>query len=379
LTAFIKEKMVDVLLVSGDIFDSTVPSNHVQKQYYQFLSSLMKSCCRHIIITGGNHDSPTQLNAPSELLKGFNIYVVGAVNGKNVRDEIITLKDTAGKPELIVCAVPYLRDKDIRTVEAGESIEDKASKLIEGITGHYQEIGRIAAEEKLINGGIPVIAMGHLFTTGGCTTEGDGVRELYVGTLAHVGADIFPACFDYVALGHLHLAQPAGDLNHIRYSGSPIPMSFGEADQEKKVILADFEPAEVTITEYPIPCFQQLVSISGDEDLIAASITKLKEEDSTAWLQVDYIGKLTSSEINQKISDIVDGSKMEVRRIKNRRVADKVLNREHDLETLDSLGLNDVFARCLDAHEKTGEEREGLLRTFEELIQSFNEKDVNAQ
>jgi len=367
------------LLVAGDVFDSTLPSHRAQELYYQFLSSLLKTCCRHVVVTGGNHDSPSLLNAPTGLLKALHINVIGSIKSESIRDEVITLTDLNGKPELIVCAVPYLRDKDIRTVEAGESMEDKARKLVEGIAGHYSEVAQIAREEKANHGEVPIVAMGHLFTSGGRTTEGDGVRDLYVGTLAHVGAGIFPDYFDYVALGHLHLAQQAGDFHHIRYSGSPIPMGFGEAGQEKKVILAEFASGEMKITEQSIPCFQQLVGISGDEDTITATMTELKEQGSSAWLEIDYNGKLSALELNQLITNLLDNSNLEVRRVKNRRIAEKILNRENDLETLDSLDLQDVFSRCLDAHDKIGEEREELLKTFSELLHSFNEKDLNAE
>src|SRR5690606_9614149 len=87
---------------------------------------------------------------------------------------------------------------------------------------------------------IPVVAMGHLFTAGGKTVEGDGVRELYVGSLAHVAVSIFPDDLDYVALGHLHVPQKVGDSDSVRYSGSPLPMGFGEAGQQKSVVIVEF-------------------------------------------------------------------------------------------------------------------------------------------
>ena len=87
---------------------------------------------------------------------------------------------------------------------------------------------------------IPIVAMGHLFTAGGQTVDGDGVRELYVGSLAHVMTGIFPASFDYFALGHLHVPQEVNGQGNIRYSGSPLPMGFGEADQQKSVCLVAF-------------------------------------------------------------------------------------------------------------------------------------------
>jgi len=82
---------------------------------------------------------------------------------------------------------------------------------------------------------IPAIAVGHLYAAGcSAKNEGDGVRDLYVGGLGHVTADTFSEVYDYVALGHIHIPQIVGKKEHIRYSGSPIPMGYGEAGQQTK-------------------------------------------------------------------------------------------------------------------------------------------------
>ena len=116
----------------------------------------------------------------------------------NPEDEVIVLRDAKELPEAIVCAVPYLRDKDIRIVEPGETIDEKNAKLIKGLKKHYQDVCAIAEQkrsefEKDENVEIPIVAMGHLFTAGGKTVDGDGVRKLYVGSLAYVDVDVFPS------------------------------------------------------------------------------------------------------------------------------------------------------------------------------------------
>lgn len=80
----------------------------------------------------------------------------------------------------IFCAVPYLRDRDIRAAEAGESVDDKERKLVEGIHSHYAAVAEQKRNE--LGADIPIVAMAHLFTAGGQTVDGDGVRELYVGS-----------------------------------------------------------------------------------------------------------------------------------------------------------------------------------------------------
>lgn len=241
----LREQKVDVLLIAGDIFDTTAPSNQAQNLYYDFLSQVCHTDCRHVIIVAGNHDSASFLEAPKQLLKAFNIHIIGSMTDTPT-DEVITLSDKSGQPELIVMAVPYLRDRDVRTVGHGERLDDKERKLAQGIKAHYAQIADIAIAQQAqlqakYKRSIPIVATGHLFTVGGQTMEGDGVRDLYVGSLGSIGAEIFHPHIDYVALGHLHIPQVVGGQPHIRYAGSPIAMGFGESRQQKQVHLLRFD------------------------------------------------------------------------------------------------------------------------------------------
>lgn len=373
----IEEQCVDALLVVGDIFDTSTPSNQAQALYYRFLCKVSNSCCRNIVVIAGNHDSPTFLNAPKELLRTLNVHVIGAKT-EHPEDEVIVLMDKQNKPEAIVCAIPYLRDKDIRTVEAGETLEDKSFKLIEGLRSHYADVCAIAEQKQKQFGNIPIVALGHLFTAGGKVIEGDGVRDLYIGSLAHIHADVFPACVDYLALGHLHVAQRVGARDHIRYSGSPIPMGFGEANQEKKVILVDLNVESRIITELAIPCFQALERISGSLQVIAERIEELKQLESKAWLEIVYTGSDLVGNLRELMEDALSGTAMEIRRIKNRMLTDRVISRINDDETLDDLDAHDVFVRCLDAFDVPVEERPEMIQTYNEVIGDLFHEDKNS-
>ena len=147
LAELIRQQKIDGLLVAGDIFDTATPSNRAQELYYRFLCNVAGSCCRHVVVIGGNHDSPSFLNAPKELLRALNVHVVGSMTG-NPEDEVLVLKDKQNHPEAIVCAVPYLRDRDIRTALAGETVEDKSAKLIEGLRIHYAEVCTVAEQKQ---------------------------------------------------------------------------------------------------------------------------------------------------------------------------------------------------------------------------------------
>lgn len=379
LTETISKEKVDVLLVAGDVFDTTAPSNRAQELYYRFLCRVAASCCRHVVIVAGNHDSPSFLNAPKELLKALDVHVVGAVSEK-LEDNVLLLKGDNDLPELIICAVPYLRDKDLRIAEAGESIEEKERKLLDGIKDHYTKIAALAQHTRLEVGvEIPIIATGHLFTAGGQTIDGDGVRDLYIGSLAHVTANIFPVDFNYVALGHLHIAQQVKTSDVIRYSGAPIPMGFGESQQQKCICLVEFDGVTPSIRTINVPAFQKLERIKGSWEIISGRLLELSTLGSQAWLEIVYEDDEIIGDMRQRIDTIIAGKAIEILRVKNNRIIERVLGRMHEDETLDDLNPDDVFNRCLQMRNIPDEQRSDLVYTYKEIVRSIQEADINKE
>jgi len=379
LAHVIIEENIDALIVAGDVFDNSTPSNRSQELYYRFLCKVAASSCRHVVVTSGNHDSPSFLNAPKDLLRFLDVHVVGMVP-ENIDDEVIVLNDSEGAPELIVCAVPYLRDCDIRIAEPGESFQDKDRKLIDGIRKHYQVVCSKAEEIKsTMEQNIPIVAMGHIFVAGGKTIEGDGVRELYVGTLAHVGSDIFPQCIDYLALGHLHVPQVVYGNQAMRYSGSPIAMGFGEASQEKSVCIVDLSDTPLNIELKRVPTFQKMARIKGSWEAITARLEELSLSEESIWLEVVYEGDEVKGDLRGDIEAIIEGTRLKVLRVKNTRIIERVLRSTKIEETLDDLDVNDVFLRCMDSHEIPDTQRAGLLSAYGEMVASVMEADKKAE
>lgn len=379
LAETIQQNEIDALLVAGDVFDTSAPSNRAQELYYRFLCRVAASCCRHVVVVAGNHDSPSFLNAPKELLKALDVHVVGSIT-EFPEDEVLVLRNDQDTPELIVCAVPYLRDRDIRVAEAGESVEDKERKLIDGIRTHYATVAALAEQKREeLGANIPIVGTGHLFTAGGQTVDGDGVRELYVGSLAHVTAGIFPACFNYLALGHLHVPQKVNGLETIRYSGSPLPMGFGEAKQQKSVCQVEFHSTAASVQLIDVPVFQKLERVKGDWDGISSRILELTATGSPGWLEVIYDGIEVIGDLRERLEAAISGTQMEILRIKNNRIIDRVLGQIHEEETLDDLNVNDVFERCLAVHDVPEEQRPELLRAYQETVSSLYEDDVQAE
>ena len=254
---YIIDKKIDVLLISGDIFDTISPSNQSLEMYYSFLVKLKATPCQSIIITGGNHDSPGTLNAPKHVLDALSIKVVGKAT-ENIEDEVFKIEVNGEK--VIIGAVPYLRDGDIRRAVAGESFEELTDKYKTALINHYNAS---AKQCELINTtDAPVIAMGHLFAVGGSVSDSE--QNIYVGTLGHIGAEDFPTYFDYIALGHLHRPQFIGGNDKVRYSGSPHILSFSEIDYDKKVIVLTIEDNKISeIKDDVIPCFREFYRING--------------------------------------------------------------------------------------------------------------------
>jgi len=368
LEELIKNEKIEILLIAGDIFDTTTPGNRAQELYYEFLNHVSGSCCRHIIITGGNHDSPSFLNAPSTLLKNMNVHVIGSAC-EHPEDEII---DTG---EALVCAIPYLRERDLITAEAGESGGDKDQRLAEGIRTHYEEVCLLAEKQRKKNQ--PIIAMGHLFTAGGQTKEHDGVREIHVGTLAHIRGDAFPENIDYLALGHLHVPQKVAGSDIKRYCGSPIAMGFGEAEQQKTVIIVDFEEKKPSVRPVSVPVFQELKQIKGNLDEITESIQKLNDSGSSAWLEIEYTGKEVISNLRDSVEKAVEDSSLEIGRIINRRLVEQLMKKTEHEEILEDLDHKEVFIRCMDSHEIPPEQKDELMRSFTAVINEIEEEDNN--
>ncbi len=375
LAALIENEDIDVLLVAGDVFDNSTPSNYAQELYYRFLCRVAASPRRHIVVTAGNHDSPSFLNAPRELLKFLNIHVVGCASA-SPEEEVVVIVRSDQEPLLIVCAIPYLRDRDIRTAAAGESLEDKERKIIDGIRTHYRMVYEAAEEKRsALKKTVPIVAMGHLYTAGGQTVDGDGVRELYIGSLLKVGTDVFPETIDYLALGHLHIPQTVGGSDFIRYSGSPLPIGFGEAGQEKSLVLAEFSDRSPNVAKIPVPRFQELKTLRGDWQTIARDIDVLKSGGSNAWLEIIYEGDVIAGDLRSRLDETVQGGGLEILRVKNNRVLERDISGMGAGETLDDLDVTDVFHRCLESHEIPEDQRPALLDSYREIMVAINEQD----
>ena len=251
----IKENKIELLLISGDVFDLANPSSEARKQYYRSLLKLRNLDCK-IILTGGNHDSPAMLDAPGEILKELEMHVVGSLREK-MEECIIPVPGKTGEIELVVAAIPYLRDADLRTATDGDTYEDRLEAIRMGIQNTFLNAAEVC-KTRFPN--IPALAMGHLYAAGVETSESE--RDIQIGNQAAFQASQFGDFYSYIALGHIHKPQKVNGLVPTYYSGSPIPLSFSERQDKKRVLIIDTEKSWIP-ESIPIPIFRRLLKITG--------------------------------------------------------------------------------------------------------------------
>lgn len=375
LAGVIGQYGVDVLVIAGDVFDTAVPNATALAQYFNFLQNAANAGARHIVITAGNHDSPHYLTSPQAVLRQMRIHLVGSVS-ENLHDEVLVLKDAAGEPELIVCAVPYIREKDARESAAGESIADMERNLEIGIRNHYRHVAELARQIRdQLGVYIPIIATGHLFTSG--AVAGDGVRELYIGNLGHVPTDIFPDIFDYVALGHIHKPQKVGGRETCRYSGSPLPMSFAEASVPKQVLLVRFTEGKPEVEAIQPPKFRNLQILKGNSGQIFQGLGELREQGGEVWVEIQPEAGVDFGALCRKTDELVKDTRIVVLNIKNPERTGVAMNPETGYN-LDDISPEEMFQRLMDQKNYPQDQRDSLTETFSELMAIWHEKQREA-
>lgn len=380
LLALIEREGIELLIVAGDIFDSSTPPNRSLELYYQFLGRTARSCCRQVIITAGNHDSPSLISAPRELCNHLNITVVGSIPD-DPKELVLTMQNHDSCPELIICPIPYLRDRDIRTTKAGESASDKTANLIAGISSWYHQVLSCAESSREDCGiDIPILSTGHLFVAGGTVREDDGSRDLYLGNLACIRADAFPACIDYMALGHLHLPQKVGGNERFRYSGAPLPMGFGEAGQQKSVLIIETGAGRsIQVKEVPVPVFQEIMQIRDSFDGISDTLARLKMEGRLVVAEIILDDQELIPDAQEKFREMTQGTGIEVLRVKNMRDMSLMMQDTGEDQSLDDLSAEEVFLKRLDAADIGESERLDLIESFREIEAGLFEEDSNAE
>ncbi|MBI3259146.1 MAG: exonuclease SbcCD subunit D C-terminal domain-containing protein [Ignavibacteriae bacterium] len=376
LVGIIRERKVDAVIHAGDVFDVFSPPKYAEEMYYNFLREMVLSECNNIVITGGNHDSAATLNAPAKLLKSLNIHIIGCATD-NISDQIIELVDSDGKVIGAVAAVPFLRDKDLlREAISGESYDDRTKRIAGGIHAHYER----SRDEILTykQQGLPVIATGHLFVSGGTTSDSE--KDIHIGNIGQIGAEIFPIEFDYIALGHLHRPQIVNKQSRIRYSGSPIPLSFSEITDKKQILLVEFQPyQEIKIETIEIPKLRQLIRFQGDFEAIIAAISgfSLSEGELPALVEVIIELDAFNPDMDRQVRELAEGNpNLEIFKVRPKYLDrfSSITEQFQNIPDLDDLNPIDVFSKKM---ESLGmDENSELMETFRQLLEYKHQQEI---
>lgn len=369
LLAQVKENDIDVIIVAGDIFDTATPPSYARQMYFNFISAIQSLDCQ-LVILAGNHDSVSMLAESKELLSALSTRVIASVSDLekkgNLAEQVFVIKDSHQEPKAVICAVPFIRPRDVVKSQQGQSASDKSLSLQQAIVDHYQALfehaQQLVKESKLE---LPIIATGHLTALG--VTSSDSVRDIYIGTLEALPSNAFPLA-DYIALGHIHRSQKVGKTEHIRYCGSPIALSFDEAQQDKRVLLVEFKANNLfSVTDLIVPCFQPLAMVKTSLPKLSHAVEKLlaelplshnssqdnnknssQETNQKLWLDIELVDSDRLSDLQSRIETLVEDFPVEILLVRRaKQVRQQLIQAQQDNSTLNELTLDEVFSSRL--------------------------------
>ncbi|EKW5588484.1 exonuclease subunit SbcD [Raoultella planticola] len=356
---------VDAIIVAGDIFDTGSPPSYARELYNRFVVQLQQTGCQ-LVVLAGNHDSVATLNESRDILAFLKTTVVASAGHAPF---ILPQRD--GTPGAIFCPVPFLRPRELVTSQAGHYSGEKQQLLLNAISDYYQQQYEAACA---LRGDrpLPIVASGHLTTVG--ASKSDAVREIYIGTLEAFPASHFPPV-DYIALGHIHRAQKIGGSEHIRYSGSPIALSFDETGKSKSVNLVTFTDGQLTeVLPLTVPVTQPLAVLKGDFSSISEQLTQWRDapQEPVVWLDIEITSDEYLHDIQRKIQAQTEDLPVEVLLVRRSRAQRERILAGERRETLSELQVEEVFERRL--AQETLEEAQQLRLTqlFNETLHSLN-------
>ena len=379
----LSSKQADALIVAGDIFDSANPSSAAQAQLYNFLVSAKSRLPNlDIVLVGGNHDSASRLDAPASLLNALGVTVVGGLS-RDAQGAIdwerllVPLTNADGEIKAWCGAMPFLRNADLPTEQDSDS-----DPLISGMKSLYTEL--FAQLQQKSGNAESLILTGHCYMVNGALSE-LSERKILGGNQHALPVELFPDDIAYVALGHLHLAQKVGANEHIRYSGSPIPLSFDEAAYTHQIMQVDLKAGQPLVTAaVKIPRSVELLRIpNGKNFAVLAEVIEQLEQlaldelplEQRPLLELRIRLEKPEPGLRQQIEQAI--ATLPVRLLKisiaysgsENSLAD--LNIEERLEELQPL---DVFQRCYQ-NKYDKDAPDAMTALFNELFESLQGTD----
>lgn len=373
-------QQVDVLCVSGDLFDTANPSAASWRQLYQFLALAVQKCPGlQVILTAGNHDSPSKINAPGELLDSFDLRFIGHVQkDEQGRQELnrllVPLKNRAGETHGWALAVPFLRSSDL---VLDSSIEDGQQRWQQAIYDLYHQLGELADSVRQPNQ--MLMAMGHGHIRGGAVSE-NSERPVMMGGEHALPSEIFPEQCDYVALGHLHLGQQIKAEQAIYYSGSPLPLSLSERRYHHHVQLIGWDAGEVSIESLPVPRYADMLQLPEKPAPLADVLEQLRNLpvftgsfEQSPYLEVQIQLDGPQAQLREQVVAALKDKNVRLTRIRTVYPQTAAEQQQFVGKDLDELTPNDVFELCYRQQYQQSPGSE-LLKAFTQVVHEVEEQ-----
>ncbi|MCU0664150.1 MAG: exonuclease subunit SbcD [Myxococcota bacterium] len=294
---------VEVLIVSGDVFDSGAPSAEAQGLYYRFLSDLRGTGLKQVVVVGGNHDSASRLDAPRELLGQLGVHVVGGVEGTLERC-LCPLRNDSGQVDLVVLAVPFVHEWRLGFRAGGGDVDTQREAMGAPFRAFYAQLSNLAHERYP---DAALVATGHLACVG--SAADDAPQEIHlIGSLGGLPSSIFDPRLRYVALGHIHRAYRVGDTN-AHYAGSPIALNVKEGRSPRTVSLVELRPdGSVAVERLTIPGTRQVLEVRGGMEEVRSALLGLSWSEAMApMLKVDVQVDSYQLGIEDAVRRLVEG------------------------------------------------------------------------
>lgn len=368
LVELAKQQQIDAIVVAGDIFDTSTPPSYARELYNQFIVELQPSRCQ-LVILGGNHDATAVLNESKNLLQYLHTRVF-ASSTTELSEQLVLLHNQQQQPAALLCAIPFLRSRDLLQSQAGQSGSDKQRSLQQAIAQHYQQLFQLAQQHNLQHQQqLPIIMTGHLTTLG--VSRSESVRDIYIGSLEAFPADAFPPA-DYIALGHIHQSQQLKAATDIRYSGSPIALSFDEAGQQKQLWLVEFNVDGKTVSSVTVPCFQPLCSISTSLGEVQAKVQQATAKlaaGQTLWLElVISAADAYLIDLQQRVEPLLQDLPVELLRLRRQRSATATAFTAPEQQSLAELTPQQVWQARLDSETLSDEQQQRLTALHQQVL-----------
>ncbi|AYM75787.1 exonuclease subunit SbcD [Janthinobacterium agaricidamnosum] len=345
-------EQVDVLLVAGDVFDNANPSAASQKQLYVFLQQARARLpALQLVVVAGNHDSAGRLEAPGPLLAAHGTHVIGHVlrgdDGQiDLERLLLPLTGNDGQVQAWCLAVPFLRPGDVPKLPAG----DTQDAYLGGIALLYRQLTDLALARR--QPGQAIVAMGHCHMVGG-EMSNDSERRIVIGGTEMLPSGIFDTSIAYAALGHLHKAQAVGGQEHIRYCGSPIPLSFAEVNYRHQVLCLDIDgEALQSVRAIEVPRAVPLLRVPATPAPIAEVLEQLAALDvpdapaeAQPFLEVRVRLEAPEPGLRTRIETALDGKSVRLAKIETSSAARSSAPENMTLDQLGQLQPDDIFRR----------------------------------